>query len=91
MQLPCEGQERLWPLAEQTRYRSLIARADSHVFLYPSYQRFVMAARNRALIKAAELCIAYLVDPRGGTAQTVALAKKKPIPIVNVAGSAPLF
>ncbi len=88
--LPCRDQDRLWPPAEQKRYRELIERADSHLFLYPTYQRFVMAARNRALIKAADLCISYLVDPVGGTAQTVSLAKKKPIPVVNVAGNGPL-
>ena len=89
--LPCRDQERLWPLAEKERYHSLIARADSHVFLYPAYERFVMPARNRALVKAADLCIAYLVDDAGGTAQTVSLAKKKPIPVINLAGNAPLF
>lgn len=83
--LPCRDQEKLWPSAEQKRYHNLIARADSHTFLYPSYARFVMAARNRALIKAADLCIAYLTDPVGGTAQTVSLAEKKGIPVINVA------
>ncbi len=89
--LPCHDQDKLWPEKERARYRSLIERADSHVFLYPAYQRFVMAARNRALIKAADLCIAYLCEAVGGTAQTVALAKKKPIPVINVAGNAPIL
>ncbi len=88
--LPCRDQDRLWQEGEKARYRSLIERADSHVFLYPAYERFVMAARNRALIKAADLCISYLVNPVGGTAQTVALARKKPIPVVNVAENGPL-
>lgn len=89
--LPCHDQDKLWPERERMRYRALIERADSHVFLYPAYQRFVMAARNRELVKAADLCIAYLQEPVGGTAQTVSLAKKKPIPVINVAGGDPLF
>ncbi len=89
--LPCREQDRLWPEREKERYRSLIERADSHVFLYPAYERFVMAARNRALVKAADLCIAYLQSSVGGTAQTVALAKKKAIPVINLAGNDRLF
>ncbi len=87
--LPCHGQEKYWKPEEQAIYFQMIERADSHSFLYPHYTRFVMAARNRALVEAAELCIAYLNKPTGGTAQTVKLAQKKQIRIINL-GEAPI-
>ena len=45
-----------------------------------------MHVRNRALVDASNVCIAYMTDAsRGGTAYTVRYAEKKGIPVYNLA------
>lgn len=83
--LPCRDQDSRWPPQERERYRKMIALADSHVYLYETYADGVMAARNRALVEAADLCIAYMSAPSSGTGLTVSMAKRRGIPVRNLA------
>lgn len=82
--LPHRGQENRWTARNIARYRAACRAADSSVYLAESYYPGVMRSRNQALIEKADACIAYLVTG-GGTAQTVAMARKKGIPIFNLA------
>ena len=83
--LPCRDQMRGWPSADITRAKAILAAADSVRYLQNDYTPAVMAARNRALIAAAEGCIAYVSRPASGGGQTVRLAEKKGIPTINLA------
>ena len=83
--LPCRGQEARWSVRDRERYRKMIELADTHVYLYEEYADGVMAARNRALVNAADLCIAYMMAPGSGTGLTVSMAKRRGIPVINLA------
>ena len=83
--LPCRGQDIRWSERDRERYRKMIELADTHVYLYEAYADGVMAARNRALVAAADLCIAYMVSPGSGTGLTVSMAKQAGIPVINLA------
>ena len=83
--LPCRDQMRGWPKEDEDRARAVIAAANSIRYLQSNYTSTVMAERNRALIDAAEGCIAYVARPASGGGQTLRLAEKKGIPTVNLA------
>ena len=65
------------------RYHRLLSEADSVSYLSDYYYDGVMHDRNQALVNAADVCIAYLAAG-GGTAQTVAMAKRKGIAVYNL-------
>lgn len=83
--LPCRDQDSRWPPRERERYRRMIELADSYTYLYDTYTDGVMAARNRALVDAADLCIAYMKMQGSGTGLTVSMAKRRGIPVRNLA------
>ena len=83
--LPCRDQDSRWSERDRARYRKMIELADTHVYLYDSYSDGVMAARNRALVAASDLCIAYMTSPGSGTGLTVSMARKRGIPVINLA------
>lgn len=83
--LPCRDQEARWSVRDRERYRKMIELSDTHVYLYEAYAAGVMAARNRALVDAADLCIAYMTAPGSGTGLTVSMAKRRGIPVINLA------
>lgn len=83
--LPCRGQEAHWSPRDRARYAEMLALSDSYVYLAEEYREGVMAARNRALVEAADLCIAYMTNPASGTGGTVAMARRRGIPVRNLA------
>ncbi len=83
--LPHRGQSERWSTEAILRYRKILAAADSVSYVSDFYYPGVMAVRNRRLIENADACIAYLTEATGGTAGTVALARKKGIPVYNLA------
>ena len=83
--LPCRDQDSRWSARDRERYQKMLLLADSHVYLYDHYAGGVMAARNRALVNAADLCIAYMTSEGSGTGLTVSMAKRRGIPVRNLA------
>lgn len=83
--LPCRGQEERWSPRDRDRYARMLAAADDYVYLAEKYGEGVMAARNRALVAAADLCIAYMTNPASGTGGTLSMARRRGIPIRNLA------
>ena len=83
--LPCPQQRKYWSEPDQKRYRDIMRRADKVVFLSPNYTRGCMHRRNRHLVDESGVCVAYCVKPSGGTAYTVAYARKKGLPVINLA------
>lgn len=84
--LPAKTQADSWSAADQTRYRSILAHADS-VF-YASETDLVTASmhrRNRYLVDHADCCIAYLAKRTGGTWYTLQYAVRRDIPFLNLA------
>ncbi|MBQ7278632.1 MAG: DUF1273 family protein [Clostridia bacterium] len=60
-------------------------RAASIVSLFDRYYSGCLYARDRELVKQADLCIAFLNHAPSGTAYTVTRAKEKGIPILYMA------
>lgn len=85
--LPCRGQENSWNDAQKAQYREIKEKADTVRVLAPFYYNGCMQARNRAMLDASELCIAYLRAGTsvGGSLNTVLQATKLGIPVVNLA------
>lgn len=83
--LPCRDQTRGWPLGEKMIFEDILSRADSARVLYESYMPGCMHARNRALVKGSDLCVAYLTDRRGGTQYTCNYANAAGVPLYNIA------
>lgn len=84
--LPCPQQEKYWSAQDQNIYRDIMSRADKVVFVSPDYTRGCMHRRNRHLVEESGVCVAYCTKTSGGTAYTVAYAKQKGLPVLNLAG-----
>ena len=87
MVLPCREQDSVWSEEYKAAYRKLLDASDEIVYVSEHYYDGCMKARNIRLVENGEICIAYLTSTRfrGGTAQTVRFAKKKGIPVINLA------
>lgn len=85
--LPCRNQTRGWKEKDIETYESIKAQADKVVYTSEQYFRGCMQKRNRHLVDNSNMCICYLTTDDGGTAYTVAYAKKQNLRILNVADS----
>lgn len=75
--LPCEGQADRWSEAARARYRSILERASSVVYVSRAYSGDCMLRRNRYLVEHTALLLAvYNGERRGGTAATVRYASR---------------
>ena len=83
--LPCRDQMRVWDPQNQQIYQSLLARADRVVCLHETYVQGCMQERNRYLVRDSEIGVAFCTSDRGGSAYTVAYAKKQGVPVINLA------
>ncbi|MBO7292787.1 MAG: DUF1273 family protein [Clostridia bacterium] len=83
--LPCRGQEARWSTRDRERYAAMLSLSDSYHYLAEEYAEGVMAARNRALVASADCCIAYMQNPASGTGGTVSMARRRGIPVRNLA------
>lgn len=82
--LPCKNQEKLFELSEKRLYRYVLANADEVKFVNERYAIGVMKARNRALVDGSDICVAYLSKSSGGTYQTVGMARRAGLSVINV-------
>ena len=85
--LPCHGQENSWNANQKSEYYHIKDHADQVRVLAPFFYNGCMQARNRELLKCADLCIAYLRKgtSSGGSLNTVLQATKMRIPVINLA------
>jgi uncharacterized phage-like protein YoqJ len=85
--LPCADQAARWTAAEKAHYEAIKARADEVICLTPTYFDGCMQARNRYMVDASSACIAYMTRPYSGAGQTVRMAEKAGLPVINVANA----
>ena len=85
--LPCQGQENSWNALQKQEYKIIKERANTVRVLAPFFYNGCMQARNRELLRNADLCIAYLRKETrsGGSLNTVLQAAKLGIPVINIA------
>jgi uncharacterized phage-like protein YoqJ len=81
------GSESGWSAAEIEQYRRIQAQASQVVTIAPGYCSGVYYRRNRALVDASSVCIAYMTRSSSGTGYTVRYARKQGLEIINRAES----
>ncbi len=86
--LPCRDQARGWPLRDKFIYLLIKRQADKLVYTAQCYEPGCMQKRNRHLVAHSSCCLCYLTSRTGGTAYTVACAKRAGLTVLNI--SAPL-
>ena len=83
--MPCREQYLRWSAAQIARYRYLLLHADEIIQTTEQYSKGCMHLRNHAMVDAADFLLAvHRKGTRGGTASTVAYAKKRNLPIVEI-------
>lgn len=87
--LPCpfEEQSAKWNEAQKTEYLHILGLVDSVEQVSDRYYNGCMKARNARLVElASDYCICYWnpKDFRSGTGQTVRMAQKKGIEVINL-------
>mgnify|MGYP004599179721 CR=1 FL=1 len=86
--LPCpaEQQTRKWNVTDKTEYFRITDVADSVEVCSEQYTYNCMRNRNQRLVDLADICVCYYnpSKERSGTGQTVRIAQKKGLPIINV-------
>ena len=90
--LPCSNAEQMdgWFEGHITEFQHILANSDSVEYVSEHKTRTCMKERNARLVELADYCICYW-NPnnlRSGTAQTVRMAQKKGIEIINLFESA---
>ena len=87
--LPCskEEQSRKWTAEQKAELEKLLGLADSVEYVSDRYYNGCMKARNARLVElASDYCICYWNPSnfRSGTGQTVRMAQKKGIEVINL-------
>lgn len=82
--LPCKDQEKYFARHEKLIYKYVLEGADTVHYIQERYSNGVMAIRNRALVDGSDVCLAYLSRLSGGTYQTVNMARKSGLRVLNV-------
>ncbi len=72
-----------WTEEDIAEYHYLKAAASEVIHLQQSYSRGCYYKRNRYLVKASSVCVAYQRSSSGGTAYTVRYATEKGLQIIN--------
>ena len=81
--LPCKDQDKGWNESFKRAFRYVKERADSIRYASDEYTAWCMQKRNRDMVEASSVCIAYCNSTSGGTRYTVSYAEKKGIKIIN--------
>lgn len=82
--LPCKNQDELWTEKQRALYRGLLSEADKIIYISEAYDDSCMKKRNSYMVENSGCCICALLYKRSGTGQTVCLAQKKGLRIINV-------
>ena len=82
--IPFEDQPKKWPAEQQRTWRKLRTAASREVVLGTEYQVWLLHARNDAMIKDAELCVALWKQSKqnGGTFSAVKKLRAQGKPLI---------
>ncbi len=92
MILPCspENQSHKWTPEQKKTYFSILEQADSIEKISENYYNSCMKQRNARLIELSDCCFCYWDgNIKSGTFQTIRMAQKKHIMIVNFCNNYP--
>ncbi len=86
--LPCSSEQQCmkWTEQQKQQYYNILSFADSVEYISEEYHDGCMKARNQRLIDKADICVCYYNTRnfRSGTGQTVRMAERKNIQIINL-------
>ena len=82
--LPCKNQDTFWSQKQKTLYQNLLIEADEIIYLSDNYDPDCMRRRNQYMVEHSKYCICALLHEKSGTGQTVRLARKNGLKIINV-------
>ena len=83
--LPCYGHMKGWNSKDQYAAHMIMAYADSKMYvLEDNYVTGCMQLRNRRMAEDAGYCIAYMNNPRSGTANAVSYARDTGVEVINI-------
>ena len=73
--LPCINQNEKWSESATSAYEFVLSAADEVRYISDEYTDGCMKARNRALVDACDMLIAYVGRGRSGSGQTLRMAE----------------
>lgn len=79
------GMQEYWEPEWKQRYHAVLAQADRVFPLYSRYEPNCYTARDRFLVEQSGTCICFFDGTPGGTAYTVGLARRRGLPVINLA------
>ena len=83
--LPCYDQMEKWSARDRYTARMIMSYADSKLYAVEgNYVAGCMQLRNKKMANDAEYCIAYMNNPRSGTASTVSYARDIGDTVINI-------
>ena len=82
--LPCKDQDRLWNDKQKQLYHNLLAEADEIYYVSEEYHDGCMKKRNYYMVEQSAYLICALLHGKSGTKQTVAVARKNGLHIINL-------
>lgn len=83
--VPFRGQDTGWSEAWRRRYARVLEQADHVEYLADGYCRGCYQRRNQFMVDHSQLVLTYYDGQAGGTAGTLAYARRQGKPIVNLA------
>lgn len=83
--VPFKGQEGRWPHSARMHYEFLLSMAaEVKIISGSGYQGWKMQVRNQAMVDKCNLVLALWNGTSGGTANCIAYAEMKKVPVINV-------
>ena len=84
MVIPFDGQADKWSQEQRGRWLEIIEASDKVIHISHSYDKGVFFKRNHYLVENADLLLAAFDGQPGGTAGTVAYAKRHGVRVVRI-------
>ena len=82
--LPCRDQASTWSPRNREIYNYIASEADSIEYVSDVYTATCMHERNRRLVDGSDFCLSYCTSQKGGSAYTLAYAKKRGVDIIKL-------
>ena len=82
---PFDGYMDRWKEEQKATYERLLPLYDERICVAEAASRGAYLQRDRYMVDASSMCIAYCTRQTGGTAYTIRYATKKGVPVINVA------
>ena len=82
--IPCANHYRSWNIKDIERFHTVKEAADEVKILSPFYFNGCMQIRNRYMVDASSVCIAFVERKSGGSADTVKYAERQGAEVIII-------